>query len=320
MNTKYVIAAVVIIAIIATAAFIYVYYQGQTTAQLEALHNLVDDTGFVTSMDAFPNKIISLAPSTTEIVFALGLVDKVVGVDAYSDYPYNFSAWIAAGNMTSVGDFSGPNMEVIASLDPDLIVATAGVQGETVGTLRDLGYKVLVLDPSNINGIMQNIELVGNATGKTAEAKALIASLTSRIEAVENKVASATSTPKVYYEEWYDPTSLWSAGAKTWQNDAIEKAGGTNIFADQQLDDFQSSAEAVISLNPDVILLPSQMGTGAPFWGSISDVKARPGWSSISAVQDDRLYQVNGDIIARAGPRMADLIEALAEAFHPELF
>src|SRR4030065_779782 len=161
MNTKYVIAAVVIIVLIATAAFIYVYYQGQTNAQLEALHKLVDDTGYVTSLDAFPNEIISLAPSTTEIVFALGLDENVVAVSNYCDYPYNFSAWIAAGNMRSIGDFSNPNMEVIATLDPDLIIATGGVQGETVGTLRDLGYKVLVLNPDSINGVLKNIVLVG---------------------------------------------------------------------------------------------------------------------------------------------------------------
>jgi iron complex transport system substrate-binding protein len=321
MNTKYIIASVVIIALIATAAFIYVYYQGQTAAQLEALHNLVDDTGYVTSMDAFPNKIISLAPSTTEIVFALGLDEKVVAVSNYCDYPYNFSAWIAAGNMTSIGDFKNPNMEVIASLEPDLIIATGGVQGETVGTLRDLGYKVLVLNPSDINGVLQNIELVGNATGKTAEAKALIASITSRIDAVVNKVANAASKPKVYYEVWYDPTSLWTAGSKAWQNELIEKAGGVNIFADQQLDYFQSSAEAVIERNPDVILLPKEgMGKGEPFWGNLDAVKARPGWSSISAVQNDRLVTVDSNTIARAGPRVADIIEDLAEAFHPELF
>jgi iron complex transport system substrate-binding protein len=272
-------------------------------------------------MDALPNKIISLAPSTTEIVFALGLDEKVVAVDTYSDYPYNFSAWIAAGNMTSIGDFSNPNLEVIASLEPDLILATAGVQGETVGTLRDLGYKVLVLDPTNINGVMQNIELVGNATGKTAEAKALIDSLNSRIDAVVNKVASATSTPKVYYETWYDPTSLWSAGSKAWQNELIEKAGGANIFADQELDYFQSSAEAVIERNPDVILLPAEgMGHGEPFWISIDAVKERPGWNTINAVKNDRLVQVDSNMIARAGPRVADILEDLAKAFHPELF
>jgi iron complex transport system substrate-binding protein len=280
----------------------------------------VDDTGYTTSMDTIPNKIISLAPSTTEIVFALGLDEKVVGVDSYSDYPYDFSAWIAAGNMTSVGDFSNPNMEVVASLEPDLILATGGVQAETVGTLRDLGYKVLVLNPSSINGVLMNIELIGNATGKTAEANALINDITSRMNAVVNKVADA-SKPKVYYETWYDPTSLWTAGAKAWQNELIEKAGGVNIFADQQLDYFQSTAEAVIERNPDVILLPEEgMGKGEPFWVSLDAVKARPGWSSVSAVQNDRLVTVDSNTIARAGPRVADILEDLAEAFHPELF
>ena len=316
MNTKYVIATVVIIAVVAVAAFVYVYYQGQATtaAQLEALHNLVDDTGYPTSLDAFPNKIISLAPSTTEIVFALGLDEKVVAVS-------NYSAWIAAGNMTSIGDFSNPNMEVIATLDPDLIIATGGVQGETVGTLRDLGYKVLVLNPDSINGVLKNIELVGNATGKTTEAKTLIDNINGRIDTVVNKVASAASNPTVYYEVWYDPTSLWTAGAKAWQNELFEKAGGVNIFADQDLEYFQSSAEAVIERNPDVILLPEEgMGKGEPFWVSLNAVKARPGWSSISAVQNDRLCTVDSNTIARAGPRVADIIEDLAEAFHPELF
>ena len=321
MNIKYVIATVAIIALIAAGAFIYVYYQGQTNEQIESLHNLVDDTGYVTSMDAFPNKIISLAPSTTEIVFALGLDDKVVAVSNYCDYPYDFSAWIEAGNMSSIGDFSDPNMEVIASLEPELILATGGVQGETVGTLRDLGYKVLILNPSNINGVLQNIELVGNATGKTGEAETLIANINNRINTVINTVSSAAFTPTVYYEVWYDPTSLWTAGAKAWQNELIEKAGGVNIFNDQDLEYFQSSAEAVIERDPDIIILPEEgMGKGEPFWVSLDDVKARPGWDSISAIQNDGLVIVDSNTIARAGPRVADIIEDLATAFHPELF
>lgn len=320
MDTKYAIAAIITIAVIATVAFIYVYYQGQTSEQLEALHKLVDDTGYVTNMDAFPNKIISLAPSTTEILFALGLDEKVVAVSNYCDYPYNFSAWVAAGNMTSIGDFTDPNLEVIASLEPDLILATAGVQGPTIGTLRELDYKVLVLNPANINGVMLNIELVGNATGKTTEATNLIENIESRITSIVNKVSSATYKPKVYYEVWYDPTSLWTAGAQAWQNELIEKAGGINIFNDQELDYFQSSAEAVIERDPDVILLPHEgMGFGEPFWGTLDTVKSRPGWNSISAVQNDKLVQVDSNTISRAGPRVAEIIEDLAEAFHPEL-
>jgi len=321
LNTKYVIATVIIIAVIATAAFFYVYYSGQTNSQLETLHNLVDDTGYVTSLEAIPDRIISMAPSTTEIAFALGLDDKIVAVSNYCDYPYDFSAWIEAGNMSTIGDFNDPNMEVIASLSPDLILATAGVQGPTIGSLRDLGYKVVILNPSDIGGVMQDIELVGNATGKTVEAAALIEDLNGRINTVINTVANAVSTPTVYYEVWYDPTSLWTAGAKAWQNALIEKAGGVNIFADQNLEYFQSSAEAVIQRNPDIILLPAEgMGKGAPFWGSLDAVRARPGWNTINAIHNNGLVEVDSNTIARAGPRVADIIEDLAEAFHPELF
>jgi iron complex transport system substrate-binding protein len=322
INRKYVIiVAVVAIALIASSAFLYVFYQGQATEaeRFAALQNLVDDHNFKTVLTSYPERIVSLAPSCTEILFALGLDDKVKAVTIYDNYPYNFTAWIEAGNITSIGDFSNPNMEAIASVNPDLILATAGVQGDTIDTLRALNYKVLVLDPSSVEGVLQDIDLVGNATGKTAEAKTLINSLQSRIDAVAEKVANAASKPTVYYEVWYDPTSLWSAGSKAWQNELIEIAGGTNIFADQPLDYFMSSAEAVIVRNPEIILLPSQMG-GPPFWGSMADVKARPGWDAISAVQNNQLYQVDGDVIARAGPRVVDAIEALAQFFHPELF
>jgi len=320
LNRKYIIiATVVAVILIVSAAFAYIYYQGQAAISQD-LQGLVDDHGYKTSLAAYPNNIVSLAPSCTEILFALDLGDKVVAVTKYDNYPYNFTAWFEAGNMTNVGDFAKPNVEVIASLSPDLILASAGVQGETVDTLRDLGYKVLVLDPANITGVFKNIELVGKATGKNAEASLLVTSLSNRIDVVINKVANA-GKPKVYYEVWYDSTSLWSAGSKAWQNELIEKAGGINIFADQPLDYFQSSSEAVVTKNPDVIVLPAGgMGGGEVFWGNITQVKARPAWDSISAVQNDRLYQIDSDVIQRAGPRVADAVETLAEFFHPELF
>ena len=321
MNKTYLIIATVVgIVIITSGVFLYLNSQGQEN-NLETLHNLVDDTGYTTSLAAIPGRIVSLAPSTTEILFALGLDDKVVAVTEYDNYPYNFSAWFEAGNMTSVGDFSDPNVEVIASLSPDVIVATGGVQAELVSTLRNLNYKVLVLDPPSVDGVFKDIELVGNATGRGDFARSLVNSLKSRVEAVMQKVSEATSKPKVYYEVWYDATSLWTAGSQAFQNELIEKAGGSNIFADQDLDYFQSSAEAVIERNPNVILLPaSGMGFGEPFWGSIETVKQRPGWDTINAVQNNRLFQVDGDAIARAGPRVVDSIEELAEFFHPELF
>jgi len=319
LNTKYLIAAVAVIVLIASAAFVYIYYQGQTSGSgIEALHNLVDDHGYVTSLTAYADRIVSVAPSATEILFAIGAGDKVVAVTDYDNYPYDFSAWIAAGNMTSVGEFTTPNLEVITSLNPDLILASGGVQQESVDTLRELGYKVLVLDPTSVDGILKDIELVGNATGKSAEATALVNDITNRINAVANKVANATK-PKVYYEVYYDATASWTIGSKAWQNELIEKAGGTNIFGDQQTDYYQYQSEALIARNPDVIVLPAEgMGTGQQ--ASLDAVKARPGWDTTNAVKNDRIYQINSDIIERAGPRVADAIEQLAEFFHPELF
>jgi iron complex transport system substrate-binding protein len=319
LNTKYIVAAVVVIVLIASAAFVYTYYQGQISGEgIAALQNLVDDKGYKTSLTAYPERIISVAPSCTEILFAIGAGDKVVAVTDYCDYPYNFAAWVAAGNMTSIGGFEDPNMEVITSLDPDLILASGGVQMESVDTLRERGYKVLVLDPTSVDGILKNIELVGNATGKRAEATALVNDLTSRINAVGETVANAAK-PKVYYEVYYDATSSWTIGAKAWQTELIEKAGGTNLFDDQQIDYYQYQAEALIDRNPDVIVLPaSGMGTGE--LESLEAVKARPGWDTTNAVQNDRLYQINSNIIERSGPRVADAIEQLAAFFHPELF
>jgi iron complex transport system substrate-binding protein len=319
LNTKYLIASVVVIVLIASAAFVYIYYQGQPSGEeLEALQNLVDDHGYKTSLTAYPEKIISIAPSCTEILYAIDAGDKVVGVTTYDDYPYDFAAWIAAGNMTSVGDFTSPNMEVIMSLDPDLILASGGVQEDNVKTLRDYGYKVLVLDPTSIDGILKDIELVGNATGKRAEATTLVNDLTSRINAVAEKVANAAK-PKVYYETYYETTSSWTIGALAWQNELIEKAGGTNIFGDQQTDYYQYQVEALIDRNPDVIVLPaSGMGTGTQ--SGIDAVKARPGWDTMNAVKNDRIYQINPNIIERAGPRVVDAIEQMAVFFHPELF
>jgi len=319
LNTKYVIAAVVIIVLIASAAFVYVYYQGQTSdSGLAALQNLVDDHGYKTSLTAYPEKIVSVAPSATEILYAIGAGDKVVAVTAYDNYPYDFAAWIAAGNMTSVGDFTAPNLEVITALEPDLILASGGVQAESVDTLRNLGYKVLVLDPTSVGGILNNIELVGNATGNSAEATALVNEINSRITTVENTVANAAK-PKVYYEVYYESTSSWTIGAKAWQSELIEIAGGTNIFGDQQIDYYQYQVEALIDRNPDVIILPGEgMGTGTA--STFDAVKARPGWDTTNAVQNNRLYQINSNIIERAGPRIADAIEQLAAFFHPELF
>jgi iron complex transport system substrate-binding protein len=323
MNNKNIIyiATIIIIVSIVSAAFIYINYN-TTSNQTAAQNNitLVDDEGYVTNLTSVPQRIISLAPSNTQIVFAIGAGNKVVGVTDYDHYPYNFTAWIAAGNMTSVGGFSTPNKETIASLHPDLILAT-NINDPDVVTLRSLGYKVLVLNPNNVTGVLQDISLVGRATGADQNATALVDTINNQISAIAAKIAAANETkPLVYYEVWNDP--LMSAGSTSFINDVIVKAGGQNIFENETQQYPTVSSETIVQKNPDVILLPTDMANPgeAPFYGSVDQVKDRPGWSAISAVHNNRVVVVDGDLFAEAGPRIGDQIAAAAKAFYPDLF
>jgi iron complex transport system substrate-binding protein len=313
------IIAIIVLVTILTAVFIYINYNSPNDSNNTNI-SIMDDEGYTTNFVSIPQRIISLAPSNTQILFAIGVGDKVVGVTDYDHYPYNFSAWVAAGNMTSIGGFSTPNKETIASLNPDLILATP-INDPDVVTLRDLGYNVLVLNPNDVNGVFKDISIVGNATGAEQNAATLVNSLTNQINAIEEKIASANlPKPKVYYEVWTPP--LMSAGNGSFINDVISKAGGVNIFGNEIQQYPTVSSETIVQSNPDVILLPTDMAnTGeAPFYGSIDQVKDRPGWSTISAVQNDRVIVVNGDLFAEAGPRIADQIAVAAKAFYPELF
>jgi iron complex transport system substrate-binding protein len=344
---KYVTYATTIVAIVAilSAAFIYVSYssqvsdlqnqvdtlQGQVTSLQSQLASqqqqeaesisVVDDEGHVTTFTSVPQRLISLAPSTTEMLFALGVGDRVVGVTDYDNYPYNFSAWIEAGNMTSVGGYSTPNMEAIATLQPDLILAT-NINSGDVPTMRSLGYNVIVTNPTSINGVYQDILMIGRAAGVEDSASALINSISAQISNVADTIAAAniTDQPTVYYEVWYDPSFLMSAGSASWINDVITNAGGINIYGDVNQQYPTTSSEVIVQKNPDVILLPTDPGYAMAFYGSIDDVKARPGWNAINAVQNDRIYTIDESLFSVPGPRIGDQVQAVAECLYPQLF
>ncbi len=322
MKNKYVIyiATIITIASIVSAAFIYVNFSAQA-ANLKSQNSnitLVDDEGYVTTLTSVPQRIVSLAPSCTQILYAIGVGDKVVGLTTYDDWPYNFSAWIAAGNMTSIGGYGTPNMEAIASLHPKLILSDT-INDAILPSLRSLGYKVLVLNPTSITGIYQDISLVGRATGATPEATALIENISSSINAITAKIAAANipALQSVYYEVWSNP--YMSAGSTSWINDVITAAGGVNIFENVTQQYPTVSSETIVEMNPDVILLPTSMGQGV-FYGSVAQVEATPGWNVISAVQNNRVYVIDGDLFAQAGPRVADQVLAVATCLYPQLF
>jgi iron complex transport system substrate-binding protein len=310
MKNKIIIAlaAIITIAIVVSAAFIYINMNPPNNTQNTV--SVTDDNGFTTEFETVPQRIVSLAPSNTQVLYAIGVGDRVVGVTDYDKYPYDFSAWIAAGNMTSIGGFSTPNLETVASLNPDLILA-ANIHDSLLSNLRGLGYKVLTLNPHDVDSVFNDILMVGKATGADQAATTLVNSLTA---------ASNSVKPLVYYEVWYPP--LMSAGSTSFINDVITRAGGINIFENESQQYPTVSSETIVQSNPTVILLPTNMGaTDEPaFYGSVDQVKARPGWSVISAVQNNRVAIVNGDLFAEAGPRIVEQIEAAAKALYPEIF
>jgi len=317
-NIIYISTAIIIIVVL-SGAFLYQNYKTPDQTNTSKNISIVDDEGYTTNLTAVPQRIISLAPACTQILFAIGDGNKVVGVTDYDNYPYNFSAWIAAGNMTSIGGYSTPNMEAIASLHPDLIVSDS-INDALLPNMRSEGLKVIVINPSDIAGVYQDITMVGKATGAETKAASVVANMTSTINNIEAKIAAAniTSKPNVYYEIWSDP--LMSTGSTTWINDVIDKAGGVNIFGNVTQQYPTVSSETVVSLNPDVILLPTNMGTGTPFYGSVAAVKAQAGWNIINAVKNNRIYVIDQDLFAEPGPRVADQVYAVAQCLYPQLF
>lgn len=310
--------SIALIAIIAISTVgIVIYYQGQIAPDNGTpLVTVTDDTGYVLNMTAYPERIVSLAPSNTQVLFAVGAGDNVVGVTDYDHYPYNFTAWIEAGNMTSIGNYYQPAVEPIVALNPDLVLASLG-SVETADQLRTLGYNVLTLTPTDLDGIMKNMITVGKATNHETEATEMVNDMQQRIDAVVNGVKQATTKPKVYHEIWSDP--YMSVGKGTFVDNAIKLAGGQNIFENATNAYPEVSSEAVIEQNPDIIVFPTQMGVES-FWGDFETVANRPGWSSINAVKNDKMYAVNGDIIDEPGPRQVDSLEILAKIIHPEIF
>ncbi len=255
--------------------------------------------------NAYPERIVSIAPSNTEILFALGLEDRIVGVTDYCDYPEE------AKDKPKVGGFSNPSIETIVSLNPDVVFATRGVQADLVESLNDLNITVYQVNIQNIDDVLTEIQNIGDFTGQINEAKALVSGLRNRINAVEEKTRVLPESEKqnVYIEVW----TYWTSGRNTFAYDLINKAGGNNPF-DIDQGWFLTNAENVINANPDVILLA--------YHGEYADpaiIKSREGFEFINAVKNNKIYNIHPDASVRAGPRLADSLEEIALVLYPGL-
>jgi iron complex transport system substrate-binding protein len=257
-------------------------------------------------------RIISLAPSNTEILFAIGAGSQIVGRDSYSDFPPE------AKNLTDIGGpSSGSNMEIITNLQPDLILAAEINTPEQIAEFEKLGITVFYLiNPIDIAGLYNNLEIVAKLTGHEKETASLIESLKLRESAVNQKIAQTSTRPKVFYEvDGTEPSKPWTTGPGSFMDTLIKQAGGINAGANLPLKWAQISQEELIVQNPDLILLGDHN-----FGTTVEQVVSRPGWNVIKAVQEKRIEPYEDNLASRPGPRLLDGLEALAKAIHPELF
>ena len=278
--------------------------------------SVVDGFGRNVTIPRVPQRVVSLSPSSTEVLFGIGAGSRVVGVTRYCDYPPEVLVRVGDGSLKVVGGFTDPNIEVIVSLKPDLILASSDLQKEIVSNLEAKGLIVFCSAPRTIDEIVENVRVVGRILGLPESAESLAQSMSMRIDTIVNKTRQVADRPRIYYEVWYDP--LMSVGRGTYVNDLIALAGGINIFAGSTAPYPVVNSETVIVADPQIIIVSK--GYMGAIEETRSKIRDRPGWSSISAVRNNRIYAIDEDTVYRHGPRIVDGLETLALIIHPELF
>lgn len=271
-----------------------------------------DARGTTITLPAKAARIVSLSPELTEILYAAGAGEKVVGNTTYCNFP------AAALTVTKVGGFSAKtiSIEAIVALRPDLVVGNVSAHGQLALEFERAGLRFAALPTTDFSSVYATLELVGRIAGNEATANAVVASMKARIAAIQAKTASIASgkRPIVFWETWDEP--LMSAGPNTFTGQIIEAAGGRNCFADSTADWPVVSFEAVLARNPDYIMAADSHGEAL----TPERLAKRTGWTSLKAVQAKHVVFLNGDIVSRAGPRFVEAAELMAKVLYPELF
>jgi cobalamin transport system substrate-binding protein len=269
-----------------------------------SLHVVTDQTGRQVNVPDHPHRLISLAPSITETLYALGLGDRIVGDTTYCDYPPQ------ARLKPHVGALLNPSLEKIVALKPDLVLGTADSnRRETADQLERLGIPLYGLAAHSVKDTLSSIEVLGQVLGQEAPARQLVTSLGHRVEAVQGRVANLPR-PKVLFVVWYQP--LITAGPHSFIADAIRIAGGDSIAGDLAADWPRLGLEDALHRDPDIILFSKSES----FSPALDEFQNLPGWKDFRAVKNHRLYFVS-DTINRPSPRLIDALEEVAHILHP---
>ncbi len=268
--------------------------------------------GVSVTLPSKPRRIVSAAPSNTEILFALGVGDRVVGATEFCDYPE------AAKAIPRVGGFMPKSFsaERIAGLRPDLVLTVARVQDPLSESLRKLGLTVLSLDADTLDGVLKNITALGTAVGEADAAQELITKLEARAAAVRAKTDAVPADRRPTVLLLVSEQPLLTAGPKSFPGRLVELAGGRNLFADATQDYPRVGEEEVLRRDPDALLL-WHAGAGETPAARLAALRGRAGWAQLKAVRAGRVLAVNEDWISRPGPRLFDALDSLATQLHP---
>jgi len=282
---------------------------GSTATDASFPVTITDDDGVAVTIDSEPERIVTFAPSATEIVFALGLGDRLVGVSGpFDDYPAEATRIDQVGG---AGDFGvDPNVEQVVALEPDLFLTIKGGD-QWKGRLRELGVPVVTLDATDLDDLLGDIEVAGLITGATGPAGALVADLRAQADEVETALSGAEPV-RCFYETFYPP--LYTVGPGTFIYDLLERAGCDPVTSssDQQYPEW--SVEDLVDQSPDVYLVSSESGA------TPNAVARRAGFDAIAAVEAGRVVPIASDLAERPGPRIVLGLRLIAEALHPEAF
>ncbi len=269
---------------------------------------VTDLLGRQLTVPANPQRIVALAPSVTEIVFALGCEQKLAGVTMFSDFPK------AARTLPKVGSYVHLDLEKIVALNPDVCIAVKdGNPKHVAERLAALGIPVFAVDPTNLESVMETVIAIGGLINADQEAGRIVRDMKTRVARVKNTLAGVKVRPRVFFQIGIDP--IVSAGSKTFIDELIVRAGGENLAAGT-VPYPRYSREQVLDLKPDVIIITS-MARHAVF----EEVKASwSQWPGMPAVQHDRIFLQESNISDRPTPRMVDGLEALSKILHPDRF
>ncbi len=315
MVTRKAMIMVGVLVIVLTAAGLAVWW---ITLPSEVSGEVVDDLGRNITFEDPPTRIVSMAPSVTEILFALDLGDKVVGVTDACDYPPE--ALEIEKIREPFGDFQ---IEKIVGLSPDLVIMDRYLDlsppGFWLSKLEEVGLKVMVLYAKDLEDVCSNIKLVGQATWSQNKAIVLIGALESRINAVMAKAENITdeNKPRVFSTGWYDGESdPWTSGYGTFADDIVKLAGGINI-AGIKSGFFQIDIEAVVWADPQIIIVIEDYTWPTPTYDSLmNDERFR----STEALQNNEVHKIDANLLSRPTPRLVDGLEETARLLHPDLY